>query len=155
MGTEKGVVWSPDGGAMWYPLMNGFPLVLVTTLRIKGANDNILLAGTYGRGAFWMDISELGVKSEDNTNLQISLDPVYPNPITKENARVGFTMKNGGLATITIHDQLGRELRILGKSFFEAGHHDLSFNPSGLSKGTYFVMLTANGKSVSQKVVVD
>lgn len=155
LGTEKGVLWSNDGGVTWYPLMTGLPYVHVTQLRVRGTNNDKLLAGTYGRGMFWVDLSTVGVKSETNANEPLSLDPVYPNPLTSENATVGFMMKDAGLTTITIHDLLGRELRILEKSYFDAGHHQSSFTSAGFSKGTYFVMLTANGRSVSQKVTLN
>ena len=155
LGTEKGVLWSNDGGVTWNPLMTGLPYCMVTQLRVRGTNNDKLLAGTYGRGMFWLDLSTVGVKPDANANTSVSLDPIYPNPVSSENATVGFTMKDAGLATITIHDLLGRELRILEKSYFDAGHHQASFASEGLSKGTYFVMLTANGRSVSEKIVLN
>jgi hypothetical protein len=155
LGTEKGVLFSVDGGVNWFPLMNAFPNVLVSQLRVRGTNSDILLAGTYGRGMFWMDISSLAGVNSAGSSLPLSLDPIHPNPVTSLNASVGFTLTGGGLATITLHDLLGRELRIIEKSYFDAGKHQASFTTAGLAKGTYFVMLTANGRSVSEKVVVE
>lgn len=155
LGTEKGVLFSADGGVTWYPLMTGFPNVLVSQLRVRGANSDKLLAGTYGRGMFWMDISSLAGITSADASLPLSLEPLYPNPVTSSNTSIGFTMKDAGLATITMHDLLGRELRIIEKSYFDAGKHQASLTTTGLAKGTYFVMLTVNGRSVSEKVVVE
>ncbi len=156
VGTDKGVVFSYDGGVTWFPLMNGMPLAEVMSLKIKGHGNDTLLAGTYGRGMFYIDLSNLaGINSGAAASLPVSLESAHPNPITSENATIGFSLKSAGLATLTIHDLLGRELRILEKSYFDAGRHQTSFTTNGLSSGTYFVMLTANGTSVSQKIIVN
>ena len=149
------MIWSGDGGVTWQPLMDGMPNVVVTQLNIRGTNNDKLLASTYGRGMFWIDISGLaGVNSKPYASLPLSLDPAYPNPMTR-GAAIGFSLKDPGLATITLHDLLGRELRILEKSYFDAGKHQVSISTDGLAGGTYFVMLTANGSSVSEKIVVE
>ena len=156
VGTDKGVLYSADGGITWNPLMNGMPFVEVLSLKIKGKGNDTLLAGTYGRGVFWTDLSILaGATSVGNTSLPLSLDPSYPNPITSSNASMNFTLQNSGIATLTLFDVLGRELRILEKSYFDAGKHSVSFTTSDLPKGAYFVMLTANGRAVSQKIIVE
>lgn len=50
VGTERGVVLSPDGGATWQPLQLNLPPVAVHDLVVKG--DALVLA-THGR-SFWM-----------------------------------------------------------------------------------------------------
>ncbi len=156
VGTDRGIVYSADGGITWDPLMNGMPLVEVLSLKLKGVGNDTLLAGTYGRGMFWTDLSILaGVSSTGSNSLPLSLDPGYPNPITSSNASMNFTLQNSGIATITLYDVLGLEIRILEKNYFDAGKHSVSFTTNDLAKGTYFVMLTANGRAVSQKIIVE
>ncbi len=155
IGTEKGVLWSDDNGVTWYPVMTGLPYVMVTQLKVRGTNDDKLLAGTYGRGMFWLDLTTLGVKPAVTGSEPLTLEPTYPNPITSQTATMGFDLQDAGVATITLNDLLGRELRILEKSYFDAGRHQISFTTTGLPSGTYFVLLTENGKSVSQKIVVE
>ncbi|MDP4219732.1 MAG: T9SS type A sorting domain-containing protein [Bacteroidota bacterium] len=154
MGTEKGVLFSADGGVTWNPLMNGFPYVLVTQLRVRGTNSDRLLAGTYGRGMFFLDISNLS-SVNPQAPASLSLDPIYPNPLSAANATLAFSLNDPGIATITLHDLLGRELRILAKSYYDAGKHQIAFAKENIAAGTYFVMLTANGRSVSQKIVIE
>lgn len=155
VGTDKGVIYSADGGVTWNPLMNGMPLAEVLTLKIKGQGSDTLLAGTYGRGMFWTDLSILAGVPSTGSPLPLSLEPSYPNPITSSNASMNFTINNSGIATITLFDVLGRELRVLEKNYFEAGKHQVTFTTNDLAKGTYFVMLTANGRAVSQKIIVE
>jgi hypothetical protein len=156
VGTDKGVVYSYDGGATWNPLMNGMPLAEVMSLKIKGQGNDTLLAGTYGRGMFWIDLSQLaGVSPDQAASLPLSLDPSFPNPITSSNASMNFSLNNPGIATITLFDVLGREIRVLDKNYYTPGKHQVSFTTNDLVKGTYFVMLTANGRSVSQKIIVE
>jgi photosystem II stability/assembly factor-like uncharacterized protein len=155
LGTEKGVLFSDDGGVTWYPLMGGMAYAMVTQLRVRGLNNDKLLAGTYGRGMFWLDISNLaGVNSSDRIST-LSLDPVNPNPMTSDNATIGFSLKDPGVTTITLHDALGREVRILDKTYYDAGKHRISFAKQNIISGIYFIMLTENGKSVSQKIIVE
>ena len=155
VGTDRGMLYSEDGGVTWNPLMNGFPLAQVLTLKIKGLSDNILLAGTYGRGMFYLDLTTLGVSKTDAVASSLQLSPIQPNPITTSDARLRFTLPTAGLSQITLYDMLGREVRILDKNFYDAGSHSVSFSASGLTKGTYVVGLISNGKAVSQKVIIE
>jgi hypothetical protein len=75
--------------------------------------------------------------------------------VSGSNATVAFSLNDPGIATITLHDLLGRELRILAKSYYDAGKHQILFGKENIAAGTYFVMLTANGRSVSQKIVIE
>jgi photosystem II stability/assembly factor-like uncharacterized protein len=156
VGTDKGVLYSIDGGVSWNPLMNGMPLAEVLSLKIKGLGNDTLLAGTYGRGVFWIDLSQVsGVHIGSSLSLFLSLDPAQPNPSTGSKVMIDFSVKTPGLATMTLHDLLGRELRIVEKSYLDAGKHQVSFLTDGLPVGTYFVMLTENGRSVSEKIVLN
>jgi hypothetical protein len=61
VGTDTGVFRSYDGGQTWQPYMDGFPEgVPVTDLKYNQL-QNLITAGTYGRGAW-----------------QVSIDPVHP-----------------------------------------------------------------------------
>ncbi len=56
VGTDVGVYESLDGGDNVHALMSGLPLgTVVTDLEIDD-NPHALVAGTYGRGAWWLDL---------------------------------------------------------------------------------------------------
>jgi hypothetical protein len=59
VGTSSGVWWSDDAGGRWSPLGQGLPNVTVRDLKPIGASA--LCAGTYGRGAWAI---ELGGKEQ-------------------------------------------------------------------------------------------
>ncbi len=56
VGNDVGVYESLDGGDNFHPLMSGLPLgTVVTDLEIDD-NPHALVAGSYGRGAWWLDL---------------------------------------------------------------------------------------------------
>jgi hypothetical protein len=58
--TDLGVYIAPTtAGGSWSQLGNALPNTPVFTLRVDPGNPNLLLAGTYGRGAWTLDISTL------------------------------------------------------------------------------------------------
>lgn len=57
VGTDMGVMKSPDCGATWTPLATGLPKVQVNDLQISAAGKN-LIAFTFGRGAFRLSIHQ-------------------------------------------------------------------------------------------------
>jgi photosystem II stability/assembly factor-like uncharacterized protein len=72
LGTERGVMISPDGGSNWLPLRMNLPTVAVTDLIVK---DNDLVVGTNGRSIWFFDdltpVRELAPRLAKN---QTSLD---------------------------------------------------------------------------------
>ena len=52
VGTERGVVFSPDAGATWQPLQLNLPTVAVHDLVVK---DDCLVVGTHGRSIWILD----------------------------------------------------------------------------------------------------
>ena len=52
VGTDIGVYESTDGGDTFTPFMAGLPLGMVVTDLEVSAEPHVLVAGTYGRGAW-------------------------------------------------------------------------------------------------------
>lgn len=161
MGTDFGVLYSDDEGATWYPLGQGMPLVQVLSLKVRGTSNQYLLAGTYGRGAYYIDISNLptGAKSVDANDVvrTIALEASYPNPVTAAVSEVSidFNLQNAGEAQLTLHDMMGREIRTIANDHFSAGKHTVTLSTTGLEAGTYFYALTSDGQFISDKLVVN
>jgi len=61
VGADTGIFRSHDGGLSWQPYMDGLPEGLVVTDLKYDQQQNVVTAGTYGRGAW-----------------QVSVDPVQP-----------------------------------------------------------------------------
>jgi hypothetical protein len=157
VGTDYGVVASSDLGVTWQVYGLGIPKVQVLSLKIKGLKDEILLAGTYGRGSYYVSSLAAGVGSVPSVASTMQLDPSYPNPIdlaTTRTATIGFSMMKSGTAKITLHDVVGHEIRTIANQMFSEGHHTVELNTEGLASGTYLYALTSNGATLTQKVVV-
>jgi hypothetical protein len=73
LGTERGVMFSPDHGANWLPLKMNLPTVAVHDLVVK---DNDLVVGTSGRGIWIFD--DLTPLRELRKPLQGKVEAAYP-----------------------------------------------------------------------------
>lgn len=156
VGTDRGVLFTDDEGENWFALTDGMPNVPVNSLRIRGTNDDKLLAGTYGRGMYWMDLEGLSSVDgeEKRPDAKINFISTHPNPVTGGKSTITFEMKEAGLLTSTLLDVMGREVKILEKNNFAPGTSQFEFTTDGLAAGTYIVLLSANGTTVSQRIVV-
>jgi len=167
VGLDNMVIYSKDDGKTWGVLGTGLPMVQVLTLKIKGENDDKLLAGTFGRGCYYIDlpaelanpdpgsIAQRDVKDVVSVG-SLTLEQSYPNPVVNNisNATIGFSLKEGAVATVTLYDQVGREVSTLAKGYYPAGRHTLQLNTKDLSAGTYYYTLSSNGNTLSQKLIV-
>jgi hypothetical protein len=59
VGTDIGVYESTDGGDTFAPMMTGMPLGMVVTDLEISADPHVLVAATYGRGAWKIDLETL------------------------------------------------------------------------------------------------
>jgi len=94
-----------------------------------------------------------GSSIEENKNVNIVLNGVYPNPFTYESA-VNFTLNNTSDIQITIFDMLGKKVSENFYSNIASGTHDLPINASGLNSGTYILSLTSNAVVVTSRLLV-
>ena len=163
VGTDFGVLYSTDLGVSWNTLGQGLPLCQVLRLKVKvnpTTNHQYLLASTYGRGVYYVDLATLtrGVsKSSTDFNSIASLDQSFPNPLSISagtKATVGFTLQKSAVAQVTLHDVIGREVQVLSNQFETAGHHAVQFDASNLAAGTYICALTTSGVTLTEKVTV-
>lgn len=156
--TDKGVVYSKDEGQSWFALEEGLPNVQVLTIRVRGGNEQYLLAGTYGRGMFKLDISNLTSVDEPKTAPSasvVTLHAVSPNPITGGNGTVNFSLSKSTIVTATLYDVLGRTVKVLAKSPFGEGKHSLNFTTNELPSGAYIISIAADGVAKTQRIVIE
>ncbi len=82
-----------------------------------------------------------------------TLEQNYPNPFNPVTT-IAFTLPSSGLAKLTVHDALGREVAVLAQGLLGAGSHRIPFSAHGLPSGLYFYKLTAAGRSWTKKMVL-
>ncbi len=166
VGNEFGVLYSSDAGVTWYPLDIGMPTTQIMKLKVRG---NYLLATTYGRGMYYIDISQIS----GNTNLvsgnslppAVLISGLYPNPVGMVSAGSGtessgfrtnirFSVNGDSRTTIGIYDVLGHEERQVFNGSLMAGDHEFSIELSGIPGGQHYVMVTSGGTSVTRPLTI-
>jgi len=134
-GTDIGVYASIDGGARWVALKGNMPPAAVTDMVIHPREQD-LIAGTYGRGIWVLDIAPIREMTEENLDKTAYLFAVKPKPIRRDGAQGNYRLlgdmfpstpnePNGLLiyyylkqdaaqpVSITIADQTGNVVRTL------------------------------------------
>lgn len=67
--------------------------------------------------------------------------PAFPNPFNSS-VKVGITLPEAGNVHAKVFDMLGREVATIANNRFQAGHHFLSWQPSGGASGIYFLQVS-------------
>ena len=81
----------------------------------------------------------------DNLPLTSELKQNYPNPFNPT-TRINFTLPVASIVTLKIYTLLGQEAAtLIEEQLEERGTHEVEFNGSGLSSGTYLYRLMAKG----------
>jgi photosystem II stability/assembly factor-like uncharacterized protein len=158
LGHQFGVMVSQDNGVTWEPLREGLPLVQIMSLSIRGSGDNMhLIAGTYGRGAYRINISELKLQTKgvEDHSVVNTFAKLSTNVIEQSKAQVALTVSldGGAMMNATLYDYLGREVKTLHNGNI-TGESRVQLDLSNVSAGKYFVVVTAKGKSNSLPVTI-
>ncbi|MBI5471282.1 MAG: T9SS type A sorting domain-containing protein, partial [Ignavibacteriae bacterium] len=77
----------------------------------------------------------------------------YPNPFNPA-TEIKFTLTKSGFVTLKVYSTLGQEVATLVNEELGVGGYTSHFDASKLSSGTYIYRLTANGQSISKKMMV-
>jgi len=95
---------------------------------------------TEARSRNLFEVSPSGRATADEIPQQTKLFQNYPNPFN-EQTEIHFDLNQDSHVTLTVFDVLGRKVRQLADTNFEAGAHFLTFNARNLSSGVYFIQL--------------
>lgn len=98
-----------------------------------------------------VDISTWFVGVGNTKKLDASI-VAYPNP-TSDVANLNITMNNASKAEIKLVNMLGQTVRTMSVEL-TAGANKVSMNVADLTAGLYSVVLTSNGKSATEKIMV-
>ena len=160
IGTTFGVLRSVDNGVIWETLRDGLPLCDIRKLRVRGSSNQYLLAMTYGRGMFRIDISQLprtisGVTSTTPAADMPAITSISPNPVqVNGHTKIAFRLAKESAVTLVLFDELGRETKTLLKEIRPQGEQFTEADISSLSAGVYYAVLTTDGHAVTQKFVI-
>lgn len=118
-------------------------------------NKGLIYAATYGRGLFyssnfWQPIGINEIIYDNNKNLSLL---VYPNP-TIENINIEIEANTNTNASISVYDISGR-LVLSQTNMVSEGTNVINLEVSTLKKGTYMLITLVDGKTYSNKLMVN
>ena len=92
-------------------------------------------------------------RSSDVMVAEYSLSKAYPNPFNPSTS-LSYTMKVDGVVNVSVYDVSGRMVSELENGFQSAGTHSVVFDASDLSSGIYFVNMSADAFTATQKIML-
>jgi hypothetical protein len=88
-----------------------------------------------------------------NNPSDYQLSQNYPNPFNPE-TKISFSIPATGLVSLKVFDILGKEVASLVNEVKTAGAHEVTFNASSLSSGTYFYRIETGNFVKTKKMMV-
>ncbi|MEL6822069.1 MAG: FlgD immunoglobulin-like domain containing protein, partial [Calditrichota bacterium] len=129
IGTDVGAYVSFDAGGNWEVLGTGMPLVTVFDMKIH-PNQHFLVAGTYGRSMYKMDLSPLtGIGDDETPGLVegFKLEQNFPNPFNPSTT-IRYSLEKANTVSLKVFNTLGQEVRTIVSSQQAAGEYSVEWN---------------------------
>jgi photosystem II stability/assembly factor-like uncharacterized protein len=151
LATDVGVYYTINGGENWLPAGTGMPVVPCLDLKLHQPTRT-LVAGTYGRGLYTMNLDLLlDASPAPQTTFDFS---VYPNPVTGDFIQAAFTLPQNEEVLISLIDMNGK--RISEQKFSGVNGKNLRrVSVNGAAAGIYFLRLEAGDRVSIEKLMVN
>ncbi|HCY76757.1 MAG TPA: hypothetical protein DHV28_12625 [Ignavibacteriales bacterium] len=154
LGNDVGMYVSFDSGQSWQVLGEGLPVLPIGDIKIHPI-ENFLVAGTYGRSMYKIDLNL--VTDVNNPQPQFitgfSLYQNYPNPFNPT-TKISWQSSAAGHQTLKVYDITGKEIATLVDEYKSAGNHEINFDASSLSSGVYLYKLSSENYSDTKKMLL-
>ncbi|MDH3268542.1 MAG: T9SS type A sorting domain-containing protein, partial [Ignavibacteria bacterium] len=130
-----------------------------TETKFYSFTDNTVTTGSYSYRLKQVDFDgtfrfyELGNVVEVSTPFTYNLSQNYPNPFNPSTT-IAWQLKNDGLVTIKVYDQLGKEVATLVNEEKAAGSYEIEFNASSLASGVYYYRINAGNFVDTKKMIL-
>lgn len=119
---------------------------------VNPSNAAAILKGEFETLALF-DPAPVGVNGTSGP-ADFALHQNFPNPVAiTSTTQIPFTTP-GGRTSVRVYNMLGREVATLTDHDYAPGKHNVTFNPSHLSSGTYIYRLESRGRVESRTMVV-
>jgi len=178
LGNDQGVYISFDRGNNWQSFEQNMPSVPVKDLKIH-AEENDLVAGTYGRGAYVIDVSLVQQFNTTDLSKDYYLFEIEPKPVRNYSQRAywgnyemtgdnhlftpnepnGFVIYyainnvDASKSNIEIVDGAGLAIDTLDIQV-DKGFHKLIYDTRELNPGLYRVRLKVNGDMLEKSAIL-
>lgn len=148
---------------------NNIPLDVDIPIRVNGSDETVVMTAGQGSAAVstgdimvidpkkWilMAVPSIIVSVNDDlvkTN-DYRLEQNYPNPFNLLTT-IKFSLPKSQFVTLKVFDMFGSEIRTLINGEQTQGNHEISFDGSNLTSGTYFYRLQAGNFMETKRIVV-
>ncbi|MBZ0269917.1 T9SS type A sorting domain-containing protein [bacterium] len=157
IGTDNAVWLTTNGGVNWLPCDTSLPNVEVHDLEIANG-ERKLVAGTYGRGMWEMDLDGGGGNAVGEPDVaaarNLMLDSPLPNP-AQGRTTLRWAAHFDGAVTLEIYDVQGRRVESLqtlsrGDGIIRTTQWNAEQRPAGV----YFAVVSAGDQRISRKVIL-
>jgi hypothetical protein len=116
------------------------------TVCVGGADLSPFCADTACHVIMLTGINELQLANGSISN--------YPNPFST-NTTIDYTLNVQGSVEVAVYDVLGNKVAVLENTAHkQGGSYKLEFDGANFKAGVYFLRLTLNGQSVTQKMTL-
>jgi hypothetical protein len=92
-------------------------------------------------------------KQTEDVPTGFALHQNYPNPFNPSTS-ISFSVPERSVVRMSVYDMLGREIALLVNESLDAGSYSTTWEPSGLSTGTYLVRLQAGAFVQTAKMML-
>lgn len=159
VGTDAGVYFTRNRGAVWAPMGRAMPVQTVFDLELH-ASSRQLVAFTHGRSAWRFDLAfvPVSVPATRPGTATLALSRPFPQP-ARGAVELSLDLPRQGPVEVSVHDLGGRRVATLLRGALPAGPRTLRWervDATGrrVKAGVYFVRASAHGASANQRVVV-
>ena len=120
----------------------------------RGCLLNMMTGGLYKLKVDYSVVTEVNENTiSSSIPMNFSLYQNYPNPFNPA-TRIKFDLPKSGKVKLEIFDNLGRAVQTLVSGYRNAGVYEINFEGSKLSTGVYFYKLSADGFSVTKRMLL-
>ena len=154
VGNDVGMYVSFNTGQSWEVLGEGLPVLPIGDIKIHPI-ENFLVAGTYGRSMYKIDLNLLTDAENEQPQIvnRFSLSQNYPNPFNPS-TKIQYMIGSKQFVQLKVYDILGNEVATLVNKEQPAGNYEVDFNAPSFSSGVYLYKLTAGNYSETKKMIV-
>ncbi len=100
----------------------------------------------------YFQFTALNTSVESNTNL-LTVGQNQPNPFTGMTT-VNYSLENNAVVTIDVYNVAGAKVMSINEGPQSAGAHKVQINAADLQAGVYYYTFTADGYTVTKKMIV-
>ena len=158
-GGECDILKTINGGVTWYkmpvPANKWVALLFFVNPKVGWAvgNDGLILKYSY---CVDESLDNPNNNSTSNNPSDFSLSQNYPNPFNPV-TKIRFDVPQSSGETpvsIKVYDNLGREVSVIVDNIVAAGSHEVVFDGSKFSSGTYFYTITAGSFKATKSMTL-